>query len=73
MKIYLVGLSTNHAMLALFSFSKVFGVIGSVAYLGWLLSSARTRTIVADLYRGCTIVVISGDVNPTRLLSTPTG
>jgi len=73
MKIHLVGLSTIHVMLASFSFSKVFGVIGSVIYLGWLLSSARTRTVVADLYRGCNIVFISGDVNLTRLLSTPTG
>ncbi len=31
--IYLVGLSTSHIILALFSFSKVFGVIGSVVYV----------------------------------------
>ena len=32
-KIYLGGLSTFHDILALFSFSKVFGVIGIVVYL----------------------------------------
>ena len=32
-KIHLVGLSTSHVILTLSSFSKVFGVIGSLVYL----------------------------------------
>ena len=32
-RIHLVGLSMLHVVLALFSFSKVFGVVGSVVYI----------------------------------------
>ena len=36
--VYLVGLSTFNVIIALFSFSKVFGVIGSLVYLRMALS-----------------------------------
>ena len=39
--IYLVGLSTLHVIPALFSFSKVFGVVGSVVYLRMALVKRR--------------------------------